>query len=125
MCLFLSGAQLGNCGTPLSEPEVGSAPICNCPYEGDDGRKKNFARSRYVCASSRKSLRRLPRAEVVSLTSLWTIITTDIRTKVMPHKNSLFMMLNACLCMQNTSLCHSKARNADICMICKIICKCR
>src|SRR5260221_13470464 len=108
MCLFLSWAQLGNCGTPLSEPEVGSAPICNCPYEGDDGRKKNFARSRYVCASSRKSLRRLPRAEALSVTSLWTMITTDISTKVMRHKNSLFMMLYACLCMQNTSLCHSK-----------------
>src|SRR5258707_14926175 len=101
MCLFLSGAQLGNCGTPLSEPEVGSAPICNCPYEGDDGRNKNFARSRYVCASSRKSLRRLPRAEVVSLTPLWTIIPAELHTKGMPYINRRCMMLNACLCRQD------------------------
>jgi len=31
---FLAWAQLGNCGTPLSGPEVGPAPICNCPYRG-------------------------------------------------------------------------------------------
>ena len=58
---------------------------------GDDGRDRDVARPRYVCASSGKSLRRLPYAEVVILTPRRSIITTDLHTKVMPsYKHAIY-----------------------------------